>query len=73
MAALGSAWERLAAVGLPARCLVGIALFMGINTTPGSAVVQSTGQGYRLDRSTLMQAFEADVSLRRLLLRQPRR
>jgi len=49
--------------------MVGIALFMGGNTTSSSAVVQSTGHGYRLDRGTLLQAFEADESLRQLLLR----
>lgn len=49
--------------------MVGIALFMGGNTTSSSAVVQSTGHGYRLDRGTLMQAFGLDESLRCLLLR----
>jgi len=49
--------------------MVGVALIMGGNTTPSSAVVQTGGQGYRLARSTLLQAFEGPGQLRRLLLR----
>ncbi|OYU74668.1 MAG: Crp/Fnr family transcriptional regulator, partial [Burkholderiales bacterium PBB5] len=55
--------------GVGREGMVGIALFMGGNTTPSSAVVQSTGHGYRIDRVALMQAFEAEEHLRRLLLR----
>ena len=49
--------------------VVGMALFMGGNTTPSSAVVQSAGHAYRLDRHRLKQAFEAGGLLQGLLLR----
>jgi len=55
--------------GVGREGMVGIALFMGGDTTPSSAVVQSAGDGYRLDRRSLMRAFEHDGQLRRLLLR----
>ena len=51
------------------RDRVGISLFMGGNTTPSSAVVQTAGYGYRLDRHVLMQAFDCGGPLQRLLLR----
>src|SRR5207237_4923344 len=37
--------------------LVGIALFMGGETTPSRAVVQSAGQGYRLRAKLLRTGF----------------
>ncbi|MDO9072829.1 MAG: Crp/Fnr family transcriptional regulator [Rubrivivax sp.] len=49
--------------------MVGVALILGGVTTPSSAVVQTGGLGYRLARSTLLQAFEGPGQLRRLLLR----
>lgn len=49
--------------------MVGVALFMGGESTPSSAVVQTAGHGYRLDRLALLQAFERGGQLRRLLLR----
>jgi len=49
--------------------MVGVALFMGGHTTPSSAVVQSAGHGWRIGRAALVQAFEHDGQLRRLLLR----
>jgi CRP-like cAMP-binding protein len=49
--------------------LVGIALFMGGETTPSRAVVQSAGHGYRLRAKALKQAFEAGGALQLLLLR----
>ncbi len=49
--------------------VVGVALFMGGDTMTGSAVVQAAGLAYRIDRRTLVQAFERDGQLRRLLLR----
>lgn len=55
--------------GVGREGMVGIALFMGGQTTSGSAVVQSSGQGYRLHRHALMEAFEGDGPLRGLLLR----
>lgn len=49
--------------------LVGIALFMGGETTPSRAVVQSAGEGYRLRASVLKKEFERGSSLQQLLLR----
>jgi CRP-like cAMP-binding protein len=49
--------------------VVGISLFMGGDTTPSSAVVQTAGQAYRLERRLLKQAFDHAGSLQRLLLR----
>jgi CRP-like cAMP-binding protein len=49
--------------------MVGIALFMGGSTMPSSAIVQSAGQAYRLERRRLMQAFDDGGMFRRLLLR----
>jgi CRP-like cAMP-binding protein len=49
--------------------LVGIALFMGGQTTPSRAVVQSAGRGYRLRASVLKMEFETNAELQHLLLR----
>jgi CRP-like cAMP-binding protein len=49
--------------------LVGIALFMGGETTPSRAVVQSAGHGYRLRAAVLKKAFEDGGELQHLLLR----
>jgi CRP-like cAMP-binding protein len=49
--------------------LVGIALFMGGETTPSRAVVQSAGHGYRLRAAALKKAFEDGGELQHLLLR----
>ncbi len=49
--------------------VVGISLFMGGDTTPSSAVVQTAGHAYRLDKSLLMQEFNRAGSLQKLLLR----
>jgi CRP-like cAMP-binding protein len=49
--------------------LVGIALFMGGETTPSRAVVQSAGHGYRLRGELLKKAFEHGGALQHLLLR----
>ena len=49
--------------------LVGIALFMGGETTPSRAVVQSAGQGYRVRAAALKTRFEAGGALQLLLLR----
>jgi len=38
--------------------LVGIALFMGGETTPSRAVVQSAGEAYRLKAAVLKEQFE---------------
>jgi len=49
--------------------MVGISLFMGGDTTPSSAVVQTAGQAYRLDRWVLLREFNRAGALQRLLLR----
>jgi CRP-like cAMP-binding protein len=49
--------------------LVGIALFMGGETTPSRAVVQSAGHGYRLRALALKKEFERGGALQHLLLR----
>jgi CRP-like cAMP-binding protein len=49
--------------------LVGISLFMGGDTTSSSAVVQTAGQAYRLERRKLKQEFDRGGFLQRLLLR----
>jgi CRP-like cAMP-binding protein len=49
--------------------LVGIALFMGGETTPSRAVVQSAGEGYRLKAAVLKREFERGGTLQHLLLR----
>jgi CRP-like cAMP-binding protein len=49
--------------------VVGIALFMGGETTPSRAVVQCAGNGYRIRAATLKQQFKTDIELQGLLLR----
>lgn len=48
--------------------LVGIALFMGGNTTPSRATVQSAGYGYRLKASVLKREFQLGGKLQQLAL-----
>jgi len=49
--------------------VVGIALFMGGDTTPSSAVVTTGGHAYRLERGLLKQEFNRAGLMQRLLLR----
>jgi CRP-like cAMP-binding protein len=49
--------------------VVGISLFMGGETTPSRAVVQSKGQGYRLKASLLKAEFERGGVPQQILLR----
>ena len=49
--------------------MVGVALFMGGETMPVSAVVQSSGFGYRLKASLLKKEFERGAGLQHALLR----
>ena len=49
--------------------IVGIPLFMGGDSTPSRAVVQSSGQGWRLKASHLKQEFDRAGPLLHLLLR----
>ncbi len=49
--------------------LVGVALFMGGESTPSRAVVQSAGNAYRLPSKILKREFEHSGPLQHLLLR----
>lgn len=49
--------------------LVGIALFMGGETTPSRAVVQSAGKAYRLGASDIKKEFDRSGPVLHLLLR----
>jgi CRP-like cAMP-binding protein len=49
--------------------MLGISLFMGGNTTPSRAVVQTGGQGYRLSTQLLLQEFKRAGATQLLLLR----
>jgi len=49
--------------------MVGVSLFMGGNTTPSSAVVQTGGYGYRLASELLIAEFNRGGPMLRLLLR----
>jgi CRP-like cAMP-binding protein len=49
--------------------ILGISLFMGGETTPSRAVVQSAGHGYRLKAQPLKQEFNRVGPVRPLLLR----
>jgi CRP-like cAMP-binding protein len=49
--------------------ILGISLFMGGNTTPSRAVVQTSGHGYRLKSHILMEEFNRAGPVMRLLLR----
>jgi len=49
--------------------IVGIALFMGGDSTPSRAVVQSAGQGYRLSADAMKLEFDRADPVSHLLLR----
>ena len=49
--------------------LVGISLFMGGETTPNRAVVQSAGYGFKLKASVMLQEFNRSGLVLHLLLR----
>jgi len=49
--------------------IVGISLFMGGDSTPSRAVVQSAGMGFRLNASLMMQEFNRAGPVLHLLLR----
>lgn len=49
--------------------VVGVSLFMGGDTTPSSAVVQTAGHAYRLAARVLKQEFNRAGLMQRLLLR----
>ncbi len=49
--------------------VVGISLFMGGDTTPSSAVVQTAGHAFRIERRALKLEFDRAGPVQRLLLR----
>jgi len=49
--------------------LVGVSLFMGGNSTPSRAVVQSAGRGFRMRADDLYREFQANANVMHLLLR----
>jgi CRP-like cAMP-binding protein len=49
--------------------IVGISLFMGGDSTPSRAVVQSAGRGYRLRAQIMKDAFNQAAAVLQLLLR----
>ncbi|HWI13714.1 MAG TPA: Crp/Fnr family transcriptional regulator [Burkholderiales bacterium] len=55
--------------GVGREGVVGVSLFMGGDTTPSSAVVQTAGHAYRLDRRVLTHEFNRSGLMQRLLLR----
>ena len=58
-----------AVAGVGREGVVGISLFMGGETTPSSAVVQTAGVAYRMERRWLKQEFERSGAMQQLLLR----
>lgn len=57
------------AAGVGNEGVVGVSLFMGGNTTSSSAVVQTAGHAYRMERCVLQEEFKRAGVLQRLLLR----
>jgi len=57
------------AAGVGNEGMLGVSLFMGGNTTPSSAVVQTAGHAYRLERGLLKEQFNRAGVMQRLLLR----
>jgi CRP-like cAMP-binding protein len=49
--------------------IIGVALFMGGETTPSRAVVQSAGHAYRLSGQLLKREFTDSAAMQHLLLR----
>ena len=49
--------------------VLGISLFMGGNTTPSRAVVQTGGEGYRLSAQLMLQEFKRAGPMQQLMLR----
>jgi len=49
--------------------VLGISLFMGGNTTPSRAIVQTAGHGYQLKARLLMEEFNRGGAMQHLLLR----
>ena len=58
-----------AVAGVGNEGMLGVSLFMGGDTTPSSAVVQTAGEAYRLERRVLKEEFNRNGALHGLLLR----
>lgn len=61
--------ESAETAGVGSEGVVGVALFMGGDTTSSSAVVQTAGHAYRLDGQLLKQEFNSAGFMHGLLLR----
>jgi len=61
--------DSASVAGVGNEGMVGISLFMGGDTTPSSAVVQTAGEAWRLERRLLKLEFDRAGPMRRLLLR----
>jgi CRP-like cAMP-binding protein len=61
------AFAEIAVVGNEG--IIGVALFMGGETTPSRAVVQSAGHAYRLSGQLLKREFTDSAAMQHLLLR----
>jgi CRP-like cAMP-binding protein len=61
--------ESAEVAGIGNEGMLGIALFMGGDTTPSRAVVQTAGHGYQLSSRLLVEEFNRFGLLLRLLLR----
>jgi len=57
------------AAGVGNEGVVGVSLFLGGDSTASSAVVQTAGRAWRLDRAVLMRCFDQGGALQVLLLR----
>jgi len=57
------------AAGVGNEGMLGVSLFMGGDSTPSSAVVQTAGHAYRLSGHLLLQEFRRAGGLQRVLLR----
>jgi CRP-like cAMP-binding protein len=55
--------------GIGNEGVLGVSLFMGGNTTPSQATVQTGGHGYRLKTKQMMEEFDLAGPMMRLMLR----
>jgi len=55
--------------GVGREGVLGVSLFMGGNTTPSRAIVQTSGHGYRVPSGILVEEFNRNGTVMRLLLR----
>jgi len=63
------AGDAAESAGVGSEGVVGVALFTGADTTPSSAVVQTAGEGWRLERRLFKQEFGRAGPMQILLLR----